>query len=181
MREITLNRIPYRELDYDGDPKSPTSIKYFSFLDLFYGDKKAPINISINNSLNTERYSGDDSLTNRLTNYFNVEGRSAFSELWSIPNLPFLINLPTENHPEFQDKRDNIIETLPKQIDSSFNQKLNQTTKKKLLKNCPLHPVLKDHNNPSSKYASPEVIEINVNYPPFYNKYLDAKKKAGLQ
>ena len=176
MREITLKRIPYADLDYDG---FKTGTNYFSFLDLFYGSQNSSVMRSINKSLNPD-YIGTDSLRKGLNDYFNGDGRTAFSILWSIPSLPYLTNLPTENHPEYADKRNNIIENFPKQIDDTFNQKLSQIDKKKIYKNSSLHPSLKDYNTPGSNYILPDVIEVNPDYPPFYNKYLDAKKKAGL-
>lgn len=177
MREITLNRIQYQPLDESGNPKG--SLKWFSFLTLFYGDTDRTLNEEIQNSLNPE-YTGPFSLNAQLNTYFSRTGRAAFSTLWSLPALPFLTNLPTDGHPEYQNKRDAIIESFPTDIDSNFNTKLDQIPQKKLIKESSLHPALKDHTNPASTYATAEVIDINPKYPPFYNKYVYAKKKAGL-
>jgi hypothetical protein len=127
---------------------------------------------------NTDNY--PENLKQKLTEYFNDEGRTELKQLWTVPNLPFLTNLPTDGHPEHESKRNNSFETMPKQIASDFNTKLDQISKKKLRTNFPLHPALKDYSVPGSGYAQPETVEINPEYPPFYNKYLDAKKKAGL-
>lgn len=189
MIEITLPLISYREYDsINCSPKSGSE-KTFSFLSLFYG----PMDDRTAGTLKEQIQIGSDdlceickdnpdTLRNRLKAYYDSPtGQQSFTDLWSIPDINsiFKKELPTEET-GFQDLKNNIIEFLPKNIAEDFNSKLNGITKKKLLQDSPLHPVLKDYNTPGSVYIRPDTVQINPNYPPFYNKYLDAKKKSGL-
>jgi len=188
MKTVYLPRIEYQGVSGWGGTDAGTV--YFSFLDVFVANptERRDIRNKIFN-LSKEWTDGGDSATSagetksnlaqKIQEYM-VANRSAFNTLWSVPNLPFKTNLPTDGEGVYQAQRDNFIETLPKQIDPNFNQNLNSINNKTPIQDIldhefPLHPSLEQ---PYS--VNPEVIQIDPEYPPFYNKYLDAKKKAGL-
>jgi hypothetical protein len=188
MKTVYLPRIEYTGVkDWNG---TPAGTQYFSFLDVFVSNPSQ--NIQSRNKIfnwSTDWSKGGDraeatgqiksDLADKIQDYM-AQHRDQFITLWSVPNLPFKTNLPTDNEPTFEAQRDNFIESLPKDIDPNFNQNLNQIKNKTPIQDIsdtpfPLHPLLEQPYAPN-----PEVIEIDPEYPPFYNKYLDAKKKAGL-
>jgi hypothetical protein len=130
---------------------------WFTFADLFWGQKSPNYWNNLNKNI--------DNIKEPLLQYIKSDsGWANFNALWTLPNLPYQTTPPT--------KVENWIDTFPTRIDPNFNQKLANIPKTEI---TPIHPAL---DTPA--VVPDEVIDINPNYPPFYNKYLYAKKKAGL-
>lgn len=130
---------------------------WFSFADLFWGNGSPNYWSHLNGNI--------DNIKEPLLQYIKSDsGWDNFNALWTLPNLPYQTTPPTSV--------ENWIDTFPTSIDPSFNEKLASITKTEI---TPIHPAL------DTPVAVPDqVIDIDPKYPPFYNKYLYAKKKAGL-
>jgi hypothetical protein len=156
--EITLNRIQYT--DRTG------KVAYFSFGDLF-----EPNSPNMGN-YRADLQSGVSNLEQKIRQYFKTTGWSQFKKLWDLPSpiLPY----QTDPVGEFSQ----YIESLPKTVDPTINQKVAQVNKTPVQdylasqgKPVPVHPGLSiDRLNP------PKVAEIDPDFPPFYNNYVQVNK-----
>lgn len=154
MKEITFSRIEFKDVN--------GNTKYWDLYHILFPGIN-PINYSNNNDVTN--------MINQIKPQFKKTGSfgSALAELWSIPNIPYLKEFPIQ--------KDNWIDSLPKTISSNFNQNLNSISKKDMetfVGPFPLHPALDKNPQPKT------IININPDYPPFYNNYVYIKEQSEI-